>query len=93
MSGPGSDGQQQMQMGTSSQIQHAQMQPPMQPQMRPQSIIRHPLPLHMPSGSNIVRMQRPQIIRSGQMTADQTIASFIGNQARVRIDPNKKSWR
>ncbi|KAM7536165.1 hypothetical protein Aperf_G00000097654 [Anoplocephala perfoliata] len=82
MSG-GSDGQQQIHMGTPSQMQHQQMQPPMHAQMRPQSVIRQAMPMHMQQGQNIVRMQRPQIVKPGQMVVDQSTASFVPGQARM----------
>lgn len=85
MSGAGSDGQPQMHMGAPSQVQLPQMQPPMQPQMRPQPIIRHAMSVHMPQAPNIVRMQRPQIVKTGQMAVDQPVTPFVGGQARVRI--------
>lgn len=68
MSGSGSDGQQQQQMhlGAPQQMQHPQMQPQMHPQMRPQAVIRQTMPVHMQQGQNIVRMQRPQVVNSGQ---------------------------
>ncbi|KAL5109309.1 hypothetical protein TcWFU_008187 [Taenia crassiceps] len=85
MSGAGSDGQPQMHMGAPSQVQLPQMQPPMQPQMRPQPVIRHAMSVHMSQAPNIVRMQRPQIVKTGQMPVDQPVTSFVGGQARVRI--------
>ncbi|KAL5966433.1 hypothetical protein TSMEX_005808 [Taenia solium] len=83
MSGAGSDGQQQMHMGAPSQVQLPQMQPPMQPQMRPQPVIRHAMSVHMPQAPNIVRMQRPQIVKTGQMAVDQPVTPFVGAQARM----------
>lgn len=84
MSGGGSDGQQQMHMGAPSQMQHQQMQPPMHAQMRPQSVIRQAVPVHVQQGQNIVRMQRPQVVKPGQIGVDQSTASFVPGQARVR---------
>ncbi|VDL17932.1 unnamed protein product [Hymenolepis diminuta] len=68
MSGSGSDGQQQQQihLGAPQQMQHPQMQPQMHTQMRPQAVIRQTTPVHMQQGQNIVRMQRPQVVNSGQ---------------------------
>ncbi|VDM34393.1 unnamed protein product [Hydatigera taeniaeformis] len=83
MSGSGPDGQPQMHMGAPSQVQLPQMQPPMQPQMRPQPVIRHAMSVHMPQAPGIVRMQRPQIVKTGQMAVDQPVAPFVGGQARM----------
>ena len=78
MSSP--DNQGQIHAATSLQSQLPQMQLHMHGQVRPQ-----PLPVHMSQGPNMARIQRPQIMRGGQMPMEQPPGSFVGGQPRVSM--------